>query len=257
MAQRYTVTLFVTPQVLSAAYPWVARRLLTRDTPELRATLAGLLYGDDGRFRHERLASLLESAAESAARSSSRSGSSSNGSSSSSSRGNKAGTSTEGFAVAAAALLPPAVELAGELLPSLPLPPWPLAPMPWLITPPPLPALPAPLPAHTAAAAAAAAAVYTPSNSRFRLFSSCAGARYMLAAAVRPLLLLLLPWLPYCCVLLPPCMLVIACSSVTGCSRHPAPVSAKRSVSEMLLPMVLMLLLLLLLPKQYTLMGIV
>ncbi len=31
-------------KVLAAAYPWIARRLLTNQTPELRDTLHALLY---------------------------------------------------------------------------------------------------------------------------------------------------------------------------------------------------------------------
>lgn len=48
-------------QVLSAAYPWVARRLLTDKSPELRATLRTLLY-KDGRFQFSRLESLMQQA---------------------------------------------------------------------------------------------------------------------------------------------------------------------------------------------------
>lgn len=33
-------------QVLGSAYPWIARRLLTDTTPELRGTLVALLYKD-------------------------------------------------------------------------------------------------------------------------------------------------------------------------------------------------------------------
>lgn len=50
-------------KVLSAAYPWVARRLLTDATPELHSTLRRLLYSDDNRFQFSRLTSLLEQAA--------------------------------------------------------------------------------------------------------------------------------------------------------------------------------------------------
>lgn len=49
-------------QVLGAAYPWVARRLLTDTSPELRATLRRLLYDDSGMFRFDRMESLLEQA---------------------------------------------------------------------------------------------------------------------------------------------------------------------------------------------------
>ncbi len=45
-------------QVLAAAYPWVARRLLTERSPELRATLRALLYKQD-RFNFERMESLM------------------------------------------------------------------------------------------------------------------------------------------------------------------------------------------------------
>ncbi|MEW5308317.1 MAG: hypothetical protein WDW38_000286 [Sanguina aurantia] len=48
-------------KVLSAAYPWVARRLLTDKSPELRATLRTLLY-KDGRFQFSRLESLMQQA---------------------------------------------------------------------------------------------------------------------------------------------------------------------------------------------------
>ncbi|GAX74122.1 hypothetical protein CEUSTIGMA_g1571.t1 [Chlamydomonas eustigma] len=46
-------------KVLSAAYPWIARRLLTDRSPELRATLTSLLYKEGGRFQFSRLESLL------------------------------------------------------------------------------------------------------------------------------------------------------------------------------------------------------
>lgn len=49
-------------KVLGAAYPWVARRLLTDTSPELRATLRRLLYDDSGMFRFDRMESLLEQA---------------------------------------------------------------------------------------------------------------------------------------------------------------------------------------------------
>jgi hypothetical protein len=53
-------------QVLGAAYPFIARRLLTQDSPELTATLVNLLYDKDGRFQFDRLESLLEQAAKAA-----------------------------------------------------------------------------------------------------------------------------------------------------------------------------------------------
>ena len=49
-------------KVLGAAYPWVARRLLTDESPELRKTLRKLLYTAEGCFRFERLEALLEQA---------------------------------------------------------------------------------------------------------------------------------------------------------------------------------------------------
>lgn len=49
-------------KVLGAAYPWVARRLLTDTSTELRATLRNLLYSSDGMFRFDRMESLLEQA---------------------------------------------------------------------------------------------------------------------------------------------------------------------------------------------------
>lgn len=49
-------------KVLGAAYPWVARRLLTDPSPELRTTLRRLLYTPQGVFRFERLEALLEQA---------------------------------------------------------------------------------------------------------------------------------------------------------------------------------------------------
>ena len=49
-------------KVLGAAYPWVARRLLTDKSTELRATLRNLLYTSDGMFRFERMEALLEQA---------------------------------------------------------------------------------------------------------------------------------------------------------------------------------------------------
>ncbi|KIY97206.1 putative aarF domain-containing protein kinase [Monoraphidium neglectum] len=49
-------------KVLGAAYPWISRRLLTRPSPELRATLKRLLYKGGG-FRFDRLEQLLQQAA--------------------------------------------------------------------------------------------------------------------------------------------------------------------------------------------------
>lgn len=48
-------------KVLGAAYPWVARRLLTNTTPELRSTLLALLY-KDGVFNFKRMESLISQA---------------------------------------------------------------------------------------------------------------------------------------------------------------------------------------------------
>lgn len=48
-------------KVLGAAYPWIARRLLTDTTPELRSTLMALLY-KDGRFNFSRMESLVSQA---------------------------------------------------------------------------------------------------------------------------------------------------------------------------------------------------
>lgn len=48
-------------KVLSAAYPYVAKRLLTDPAPELRASLRDLLF-KDGRFRWNRLENLLRNA---------------------------------------------------------------------------------------------------------------------------------------------------------------------------------------------------
>jgi len=47
-------------QVLSSAYPWIARRLLSDKSPVLRDALRSLLYGKDGKFRFSRLESLLQ-----------------------------------------------------------------------------------------------------------------------------------------------------------------------------------------------------
>eukprot|EP00898_Chlorokybus_atmophyticus_P005772 jgi/Chlat1/6196/Chrsp44S05808 len=49
-------------KVLSAAYPWIARRLLTDKSQDLRDTLKEILYTDGGRFRMDRLDSLLSEA---------------------------------------------------------------------------------------------------------------------------------------------------------------------------------------------------
>ncbi len=49
-------------QVLGAAYPWIARRLLTDPSPDLRVALRQLLYASEeegGIFRFDRLESLL------------------------------------------------------------------------------------------------------------------------------------------------------------------------------------------------------
>ncbi len=54
-------------KVLRAAYPWVARRLLTDQSPELRETLLALLY-KNGRFQFVRCESLLREAIKSPAR---------------------------------------------------------------------------------------------------------------------------------------------------------------------------------------------
>eukprot|EP00798_Chlamydomonas_sp_ICE-L_P014464 gene14464-20478_t len=50
-------------KVLSAAYPWVARRLLTDKSPALNNTLQALLYKEGDVFQFERLQGLLEQAA--------------------------------------------------------------------------------------------------------------------------------------------------------------------------------------------------
>ena len=47
--------------MLGAAYPWVARRLLTDTSPELRSTLMALLY-KDGVFQFKRMESLISQA---------------------------------------------------------------------------------------------------------------------------------------------------------------------------------------------------
>lgn len=49
-------------KVLGAAYPWIARRLITNTQPELRETLRELLY-KNGNFQFGRLESLLRQAA--------------------------------------------------------------------------------------------------------------------------------------------------------------------------------------------------
>lgn len=54
-------------KVLGAAYPWIARRLLSDPSPELQETLRGLLYKDD-KFQFSRLESLLAQALRSPAR---------------------------------------------------------------------------------------------------------------------------------------------------------------------------------------------
>lgn len=54
-------------KVLGAAYPWVARRLLTDTSTELRSTLLSLLY-KDGKFNFRRMESLLTQAARSTGR---------------------------------------------------------------------------------------------------------------------------------------------------------------------------------------------
>lgn len=54
-------------KVLGAAYPWIARRLLTERSEELRDTLRTLLYSR-GRFQFARLESLLQQAVRSPAR---------------------------------------------------------------------------------------------------------------------------------------------------------------------------------------------
>ena len=48
-------------KVLAAAYPWIARRLLTEQSGELRETLRALLYKGP-RFQFHRLESLLRQA---------------------------------------------------------------------------------------------------------------------------------------------------------------------------------------------------
>lgn len=54
-------------KVLRAAYPWVARRLLTDESPELRDTLLSLLYRGD-KFNFKRMDQLLREALKSPAR---------------------------------------------------------------------------------------------------------------------------------------------------------------------------------------------
>lgn len=55
-------------KVLAAAYPWIARRLLTEQSGELRETLRALLYKGP-RFQFHRLESLLRQATRSPPRS--------------------------------------------------------------------------------------------------------------------------------------------------------------------------------------------
>lgn len=52
-------------KVLSAAYPWIARRLLTDTTPELQETLLSLIYTHNGRLNFKRLESLFTQATQS------------------------------------------------------------------------------------------------------------------------------------------------------------------------------------------------
>ncbi|GLI66135.1 hypothetical protein VaNZ11_009866 [Volvox africanus] len=55
-------------KVLGSAYPWIARRLLTDPSTDLRKALHRLLYTEEGQFRFDRLESLLRQAAKSANR---------------------------------------------------------------------------------------------------------------------------------------------------------------------------------------------
>jgi hypothetical protein len=57
------VAIYIDPnfKVLSEAYPYVSKRLLTDPSPELRASLKDLLF-KDGRFRWNRLENLLKNA---------------------------------------------------------------------------------------------------------------------------------------------------------------------------------------------------
>ncbi|GIL56849.1 hypothetical protein Vafri_12157 [Volvox africanus] len=55
-------------KVLGSAYPWIARRLLTDPSTDLRKALRRLLYSEEGQFRFDRLESLLRQAAKSANR---------------------------------------------------------------------------------------------------------------------------------------------------------------------------------------------
>ncbi|GIL84429.1 hypothetical protein Vretimale_15898 [Volvox reticuliferus] len=55
-------------KVLGSAYPWIARRLLTDPSTDLRTALRRLLYSAEGQFRFDRLESLLRQAAKSANR---------------------------------------------------------------------------------------------------------------------------------------------------------------------------------------------
>ena len=63
MCGRQGIALSADPnyKVLAAAYPWIARRLLTEQTLELRETLRALLY-KGSRFQFARLESLLRQA---------------------------------------------------------------------------------------------------------------------------------------------------------------------------------------------------
>lgn len=45
--------------IVDEAYPFVARRLLTSDSPRLREALRYMVYGKEGRFNAERLIDLL------------------------------------------------------------------------------------------------------------------------------------------------------------------------------------------------------
>jgi hypothetical protein len=118
-------------QVLGAAYPWVSRRLLTQDSPELHATLNNLLYDKSGQFQFDRLESLLEQAAKAAVNS--RSSSSSTAVPVSTAAGQATNSSSQTTTVAAAAgsgglfgsvwgpasaVAGPAGELLGSLLPA-------------------------------------------------------------------------------------------------------------------------------------------
>jgi len=60
------IAIFIDPdfKVLSEAYPYVSKRLLTDPAPQLRASLQDLLF-KDGRFRWNRLENLLKNASNS------------------------------------------------------------------------------------------------------------------------------------------------------------------------------------------------